>query len=394
MNTRTWLAAAALLACGALLWLGSSSRGSGSGRDDDRRAAASPADRDAGAATGHEEETSTSPTHLEAPTRSGDADSTPRRVAQAPDFGDDGDAPAGASEPCELESPSSGTSGTSVEAPRVAGSIRGTLVREGGPWTDETLPRGNTVILDLVELRAPHESRRGVLEVKPDATGGRELWFTFDDLPEGEYELTLSALGSWRWAPVSLRVRPPASGIVFTRYDKDPKLPLAFEVTDARTGAPLTSFQSRHVQLTPSVDAGVFLQTGPLDADAFPIDARFQWTVWADGYAAAFGDETAFTRRDDRRVAQVKLEPGWSTRVLVLAKDPLARQVRGAEILLDGVRAGFTDAAGMLSVRAPARPASLLVRLDGWTMQNDPLAPFLGKTAEQRAHTTIVYLTR
>lgn len=313
-----------------------------------------------------------------------------------PEFGEDGDAPAIRTPPCEVESafaPDAGSSGA-VDTARIAGAIRGVLVRESGPWTDETLPRGNTVILDLVDLKTPHESRRGTLTPVPAGNDGYTLEFAFEDLPEGEYELTLSALGSVRWSPTSMRVRPPANGLVFTRYDRDPRLPLAFEVRDARTDAEIAAYQVRHVQLTPSADAGVFLQTGPLDVDAFPLDARFAWTLWADGYAAAFGDETAFERRGERRVARVRLEPGWSTRVLVLAKDPLARPVSGAEVLLDGRFAGTTDTHGMVAVRASARPASLGVRLDGWSVVGDPLAPLFGKTAEQRAHTTIVYLAR
>lgn len=277
---------------------------------------------------------------------------------------------------------------------RVAGSIRGLLLREGGPWTQETLPERDTVMLDLVPQDDPSRSLRGRIEARPIAAGELELVFEFPDLVEGDYELTLSALGSWRWAPVSMRVQPPMSGIVFTRYDKDPKLRLEFEVADALTSERVEAFQTRHVQLTPSDDNGVFLHTGPLDVDSFPIDGRFSWSLWANGYAPAFGDDTAFVRRGDRRVAHVQLERGWSTLLLVLARDPQARQVRGASVLVDGRVVGVTRADGMLVVRAGATPESLAVEWPGWRMTSDPLEPYLGKSAAQRGQVTIVMLER
>lgn len=320
------------------------------------------------------------------------ATATASRATRAASTNDsDGDATIGSEHECDaLES----TPASTRESPRIAGAIRGILLREGGPWTAETLPKPNMVMLDLVASNPVHENRRGLIEARTNSTGALELVFEFEDVPEGEYELTLSALGSWRWSPVTLRVKPPLDGVTFTRYDKDEKLKLAFEVSDAALGTKLESFEVRHVQLTPSRDNGVFLHTGPLNVDEFPLDARFTWSLWAAGYAPVFGDETAFVRRDATRVAHVELARGWSTRVLVLARDPAARQVERAEVLVDGVRAGFTGADGTLVVRAPARPATLDVRYAGWKTAANPLLPFEGRTAEQRGQITIVMLDR
>jgi hypothetical protein len=193
---------------------------------------------------------------------------------------------------------------------------------------------------------------------------------------------------------MSAHVTPPASGITFTRYDKDPRLTLEFKVSDAATGDPITSFQTRNIQLTPSADNGVFLQTGPLDVNAFPIDGRFRWSLWADGYAPAFGDETAFVREGDKRIADVRLARGWSTALLVLVRDPQARQAAGARVLVDGHVVGTTGADGMLVVRAPSEPQSLQVELSGWHALSDPLQPFAGKTAAQRGQITVVMMEK
>ena len=148
------------------------------------------------------------------------------------------------------------------------------------------------------------------------------------------------------------------------------------------------------LQLTPSPDNGLFLHTGPLQADSFPEDARFRWSLAAEGYRPAFGDESAFVRKGDVRVAEVELERGWATRLLVLMRDPTAKPAFRAEVWLGGAHAGFTDVEGMLVLAAAKAPATLEVKLAGWTMTNDPLQPYNGKSAAQRGQVTIVFLEK
>jgi hypothetical protein len=275
-----------------------------------------------------------------------------------------------------------------------AGAIRGELLRECGPWTEATLPPRGSVLLELVPLTGPKHSRRAELASEPDGRGGFSLRFEFADLPRGEYELTLSSLAAWRWQPTTLRVSPPIDNVSFMRYDLDRCSPLTFHVTDRATGKPIESYELRTLQLTPSQDNGVFLHTGPLPTEAIPQDARFQWSLAAEGYRPVFGDESAFVRQGAARVAEVALEQGWATKALVLMRDPTLKPAFRAEVWLDGTHAGLTDQDGMLALLAGKPPAKIEVRLPGWHMTNDPLQPYHGKSAAQRGQVTIVILEK
>ena len=278
-------------------------------------------------------------------------------------------------------------------APRVTGAIRGRLVRESEPWTSSTLPAPRTVMIDLVSSAHPDEpSRRAEFAQVASPDGTVDWTFEFSDVPEGDYELTLSALGTLRWSPKSLRVRAPQTGLVFTRFDHDRVEELAIEVYDAVDGSPVRAFDLRHIQVSASDESGVFLHTGPLDLRAFPVDARFQWSLAAPGYASAFGDETAFVRSGERRVAVVRLARGWSTKVFALVRDPTARAARGAEVLVDGVRAGLTGVDGMLVVSGQHEPERVEVRVPGFHLPTEGGGG--DYSPSQRGGVTVVMLDR
>ncbi len=276
----------------------------------------------------------------------------------------------------------------------LAGAIHGELLREGGSWTRETLPKSGSVMLDLVPVSGARWSRRAQLVSERDPAGGFHLRFCFDNLPHGEYELTLSSLAAWRWNPTSLRISPPIDNITFLRYDLDRSSELVFRVSDRATGEAIEPFQVRALALTPSSENGVFLHTGPLETSAVPDEARFEWSLWAEGYQPAFGNENAFVRRGGQRIAEVALERGWATKVLVLMRDPSAKPALRAEVWLDGRFLGLTGANGMLTAGAEAAPKRLEVRFSGWHMSNDPLQPYGGKSAAQRGQVTIVMLEK
>ena len=276
----------------------------------------------------------------------------------------------------------------------LAGPIRGEFLSESGPWTAQTLPRRGEVLLDLVPIDGSKWGKRANLIEVPDEQGRIRLTFEFESLPKGEYLITLSSISAWRWNPTSLRVAAPAQGLTFLRYDLDRSSQLVFQVRDRASGERIEKFDVRALQLSPSEESGVFLHTGPLETSAVPDDAHFQWSLSAEGYRPVFGDETAFVRRGGERVAEIALERGWATKVLVLVRDPLAKPGAHATVELDGKAVGVTGEDGMLAIAAPKPPEKLAVRLPGWRMTNDPLQSYNGKPAAQRGGVTIVVLEK
>ena len=252
--------------------------------------------------------------------------------------------------------------------PEVAGDISGWLRAESGGFSPDTLPRPDHLILDLVSTQRPLIVRRGQLEPVPDEEGRTSYEFRFRDVPAGEYNLTLSSLDNYRWAPTSLLVAPPASNIEFLCYDLDETVALVFEVFDAVTQEPIQAFDARHIKQTNSELHGVFLHTGPLEGRQFPRDMPFDWSVHAEGYATAYGTEASFAPDGDRLVARVYLQRGWSTRFLVMGGKPSARPLPAAEIRLDGELVGRTGPNGALNVQLPGQPESIEVRYLDWVL--------------------------
>jgi len=163
-------------------------------------------------------------------------------------------------------------------------------------------------------------------------------------------------------------VTPPAEALEFLRYDQEDALPVVFRVFDAESKEPIEDFDAAHLQQTVSAENGVFMHAGPLAAESFPVDATFRWSLWASGYAPAFGDQSAFREEEGRLIADVFLEPGWSRRFVVLGPDPTMRPLAGAEVLLDGESMGTTSADGSLTVRCDSAPESIDVRFRDWVL--------------------------
>jgi hypothetical protein len=276
--------------------------------------------------------------------------------------------------------------------PPVAGDVRGVLERESGPWTQESLPAPSTIVLDLVTTTLPRITRRAEIVATQDGIGGLGLAFEFVDVPRGTYQLTISSLDEYRWTPTELLVAPPAEGLSFLRYDLDRTLPLAFRVVDAVTGEPVEAFEVRHIKTTWTEESGVLLHTGPLEAADFPLDARFDWSLWADGYAPAFGDETAFAVQDGERVAEVRLARGWGVRLFVLGGKGTKRPIEGATVWLDGDQVGSSGQDGTLDVHRAEPPRRIEVRYLDWRLVHDPLQPWQGRPPERRGYVMPVVL--
>lgn len=101
-----------------------------------------------------------------------------------------------------------------------------------------------------------------------------------------------------------------------------------------------------------------------------------QWAVvsLAGGAQPAYGTDRDFVAATDaRRIAEVRLRPGWGTRVLVL--DERGRALPEAEVLVDGESLGFTAEDGSLEVRRDEPPVRLEARLAGWRPREGVFPP-------------------
>ncbi len=275
--------------------------------------------------------------------------------------------------------------------PPSAGNITGWLRAEQGSFSADAMPRLDHILLDLVSTELPAIDMRATLLPHIDDEGGVTFSFLFEDVPEGEYNLTLSSLGNYRWDPTSLRVAPPTSGIEFLRFDLDEVLPLTFEVYDFESGEAIEEFEARHIKLTPSEEHGVLLHTGPIEASQFPRDQAFLWSLEADGYAVAYGDEHAFAEdKDGKRVARVGLKRGWSTRFLLMGgkRGSRPRPVADGEVYLDGEFVGRSDVNGGLVVFAEEAPEEIIARYPGSSES------FWGSVQKKRSNVTAIVMTQ
>ncbi len=263
--------------------------------------------------------------------------------------------------------------------------VRGKLRSQSGIWKDVQRFMAGHVHIDMVSLDERRLNYRANLASKTEPSGEEVIEFLFHDVAPGTYELTLSSTDHHRWSPKKITVTPPADDLEIWLYDERDTITLAFRVTDAQTGEPIEDYTAYSVKTEVTEENGVLFHAGPVKLDDFPLDARIRWRLWADGYAPASGDERDFLEEEDGRwVAEVKLEPGWGRRFVVLGRNPTMRPLEGAQVLLDGDVAGKTDANGALDVFRETAPESLDVIWADWkvldpTVQSPTVAAFKGQ---------------
>ncbi|MEM8710887.1 MAG: hypothetical protein AAGG01_08040 [Planctomycetota bacterium] len=170
--------------------------------------------------------------------------------------------------------------------------------------------------------------------------------------------MTLSSLDRWSWYPESQLVIPPLEGVQFLCLNDAKTTKLTFDVVDAETGKSIADWDAFQVQMTVSAENGTLLHAGPLDLDSFPTGGTLRWVIEADGYAAAYGDENAFSAdlKEGSWRARVELERGFATSVIVLAPDPSLRPVANAGVSLEGKAPLRTDSNGQVLIRRSAAP--------------------------------------
>ncbi|TDJ66259.1 MAG: hypothetical protein E2O39_16760 [Planctomycetota bacterium] len=276
----------------------------------------------------------------------------------------------------------------------IAGDITGRLLSESGAWPDDRLPARDEIVIDLVSEADHSANWRGVLSIAKDEHGENQITFAFRDVPVGRYELTLSSLASFRWTPRSMFVSPPAAGLEFMRYDAHRGTPLAFRVFDRETGDELQEYDTWLLNQTESNENGVLMHAGPLSADSLAEGARFRWSLHARGYAPFFGDEASFALDGvfGTRVADVYLERGFGTLLVVLGPDPNVRPMAGVAVVLDGEAIGETLSDGSFWVQSPTMPERLEVRHEDWVATKNPLGPMLIAGLARRGYVTAIMI--
>jgi len=105
-------------------------------------------------------------------------------------------------------------------------------------------------------------------------------------------------------------------------------------------------------------------------ARGVPEARSLEWAVWRRGTRPVYGTQADFLPEGGGRFfAQVQLESGWGTRILVC--DPNGTPLLGADVMVDGERAGVTDPRGQLELERAQRPDSIEVRYRDWSLVGD-----------------------
>ncbi len=209
-------------------------------------------------------------------------------------------------------------------------------------------------------------------------------FFEFQQVPEGEYEITVSSNDGVRWTPTPLRVRPPVKDLEIFRDDAGKTWQPRFDVRDAASDGRVAN---AHVQLvrderwTSDVIPTAWLERNPAEP-RFVEGSRFRWNVFAQGYGLASGTQDDFGGTEEFRPLTVRLSRGYGVRYVMRdvrgrlggLGDGWAEQfaaselppVAGVEVIADGVRAATSDENGFAVVSLPLKPHHVEFRAPGW----------------------------
>ncbi len=301
-----------------------------------------------------------------------------------------------------------------VPAAVYAGMISGRLESRAGRAFD---------VEQVVRLRATDGRDFELFDVSSRAGGGPLAFrqygpsaesdgahvFEFNEVPEGTYEVSVVARDGWDWDPPIQTVTPPNEELRFTRLDDEPTRRVRFAPFDAESGEAL-------------VDFGVQLQQGALWNDEpvaelaadgsleLPAGRDFTFTLFAAGHVPARGTSAELAASsataDNTLVARLGLARGYGLRLLLrdvglgfdaddrggrvaaLERPPIA----GADILVDGRRAGSSDAHGAFVLELPTAPAHIAIQAPGWRVV--PSRHFVDGRVRGEARDVVVWMTR
>jgi hypothetical protein len=214
--------------------------------------------------------------------------------------------------------------------------------------------------------------------------------FSFENVPSGNYEVSLEPLDNMRWETRTIMVSPPADGIEFICEDDAPTFDLGFRAIDAQTGRPIERSWNIVWQGNPLDDVRLDddWKTG-LYKD-IPEGVSLQWILRAEGYRLATGDEMDIRTEADHRVVEARLDRGWGQVFKITTRE--REPIEGVELIVDGSSIGMTDAQGMISMNLDGKPRFLEFRYKDWFVtwgRVDPDEDGFGWGPE-----TLVYLDR
>lgn len=270
-----------------------------------------------------------------------------------------------------------------LPAARDAGSISGRLA---APL--DTQRRVFEVELASTRPTGRRFTQRVELQPADDALAGD---FRFDHVPDGDYGLSAEGFyDAGRWQPRSIAVTPPAADFEFrlVRDDDGEERALTCRIADASTGE-IVSTAWVQIESRANIVWPLPVESEN-DAMAWPVGfaSEDRWWVTARGYAAYSGSPARdFVPGGEVWRAKVALERGFGCEVEVIG--PRGAPVAGAELWLDGERAGVTDADGRAVARRERAPTSIDLRYGDWTVEPDDRAALVGALEGSYPHPRI-----
>jgi hypothetical protein len=185
-----------------------------------------------------------------------------------------------------------------------------------------------------------------------------EMSFQVLNVPAGSYVVGASSPGGFSWAPARVLVDRPTADVHLVYLDDAAGTQLYFDV-HGPDGALVTS---AHAGVWVGGES-TFDKTSHGEAlCAVATGAEVRWVVYAPGYVPLAG--VSRVAQPTRQRIAVQLEPGAG--LLVTAVDPWGLGVEGAEILLDGEPAGFTDEVGVAALHLRGEVSSISAQRPGW----------------------------
>jgi hypothetical protein len=241
-------------------------------------------------------------------------------------------------------------------------TLRVEVVRGPNELGDVVLPFGSGGEIRGV-LRAPGADPQAALELVSLDTGALLATYTgededendgtsafaFDEVPPGEYRLTVLAADGRRYEPAQRTVSPPALDVEFRSEDEPAWRELEQRIT-AEDGAPAD---------------------GKILALVNGRWREFEGAQWsAESWIVLDGKRIAPAALDDEGVLVARYEPGWGGAFLCAEAGDGGAPLADVQVFADGRLVATSDRAGLALARLGAGPGTIEFRLAGWSVHS------------------------